>query len=176
MTGARDREVFTDTMAGTTRYQNDKKDGWSIGAGINHCLIHEAAPVTDLLGEIFVDYSRFSRERVVVATSALLGAPRVSQVSVSELMVAIAPKARINVADGLVRPWVIPIGMAFLVNSPPSDATTYLDFGLHFGAGVDFRIAGPVRLGVDMRYTLGFGQANVNNSFLSVGSCLGIDF
>ncbi len=100
-----------------------------------------------LLGEIFVEYSRFSKKVVLQTTSALLGAhPHTSDVHVTELNVTIAPMFRY---DGwkVVRPFFIPVGVAFLVNSPPSNDTTYLDIGLHFAGGFDFVLMDEISCG-----------------------------
>ena len=128
-----------------------------------------------LLGEIFVEYSRFSKKVVAQTTSALLGGTATSDVHVSELNVTIAPMLRY---DGwkVVRPFFIPIGLAFLVNSPPSNDTTYLDVGLHWALGFDFALSDLISLGVDVRYTYAFDQTNTNNSYLSTGGYAAVNF
>jgi hypothetical protein len=68
------------------------------------------------------------------------------------------------------------VGLAFLVNSPPSNDTTYLDVGLHFAGGLDFVLIDEISLGVDVRYTYAFDQSNTGNSYLSVGGYAGINF
>ena len=98
-----------------------------------------------------------------------------SDVHVAELNVTVAPMLRY---DGwkVVRPFVIPIGVAFLVNSPPSNDTTYLDIGLHFAGGFDFVLIDEISLGVDVRYTYAFDQSNTNNGYLSTGAYAGVNF
>ena len=77
---------------------------------------------------------------------------------------------------GRFRPFVIPVGLAFLVSSPPSNDTTYLDLGVNFGAGVDIELTHLISLGIDLRYTHGFELSNTNTSYLSSGATLGIMF
>jgi hypothetical protein len=174
LTNNRGGEVFTDT--GGANGLNDDKGGFSIAAGLNLALTDPAdMKGLVLLGEIFVEYSRFSKKVVAQTTSALLGGTATSDVHVSELNVTIAPMLRY---DGwkVVRPFFIPIGLAFLVNSPPSNDTTYLDVGLHWALGFDFALSDLISLGVDVRYTYAFDQTNTNNSYLSTGGYAAVNF
>ena len=174
LTNNRGGEVFTDT--GGANGLNDDKGGFSIAAGLNLALTDPAdMNGLVLLGEIFVEYSRFSKKEVAQTTSALLGGTATSDVHVSELNVTIAPMLRY---DGwkVVRPFFIPIGLAFLVNSPPSNDTTYLDVGLHWALGFDFALSDLISLGVDVRYTYAFDQTNTNNSYLSTGGYAAVNF
>ena len=168
-------EVFTDTAAGSG-VANDDQGGFSIAAGLNLALTDPAdMNGLVLLGEIFVEYSRFSKKTVLQTTSALLGGTNTSDVHVTELNVTIAPMVRY---DGwkVVRPFFIPIGLAFLVNSPPSNDTTYLDIGLHFAGGLDFALIDAISLGIDFRYTYTFDQSNTNSSYLSTGAYAAVNF
>jgi len=95
--------------------------GFSVAADLNLALTApEDMRGLVLLGEIFVEYSRFSKEQVLQTTSALLGGTDTSDVHLTELNVTLAPMFRY---DGwkVVRPFFIPVGLAFLVNSPPSN-------------------------------------------------------
>ncbi len=185
LTNDRGTEVFTDTLAGVgAGAANDDKGGFSIAAGLNLALTDPAdMKGLVLLGEIFVEYSRFSKKNVVQATSVIVddivggggAGVTTSDVHVTELNVTIAPMLRY---DGwkAIRPFVVPIGVAFLVNSPPSNDTTYLDIGLHFAGGLDFVLVDAISLGIDFRYTYAFDQSNTNNSYLSTGGYAGINF
>jgi len=86
-----------------------------------------------------------------------------------------APKYRLDL--GPVRPWLVPIGLEFIINSPPSNDTTYQTPGIHFAAGIEYRLADPVSIGVDARYNLGLGYTHVgqDNSF-TTGGYLGFNF
>jgi|GEM_PF-921040 len=171
---SRGDEVFTDTDAATGA--NDGRTGFSIAAGLDLALT-EPADMRGLvlLGEIYIEYARFSKNDVLQTTSALLGGTDTSDVHVAELNVTVAPKFRY---DGwkVVRPYFIPVGLAFLVNSPPSNDSTYLDIGLHFAGGFDFVVIDEFSLGVDFRYTYAFDQSNTNNSYMSTGAYAGVNF
>jgi hypothetical protein len=173
-------EVFTDTLGETadilgTRSVNDGRDGWYGGAGLNLALINDLGPGT-LLGEIMVEYAQFSREEVLKTSTALLNIIEKKKIPVSELAVRIGPKYRLELANGKIRPWIIPVGIAFLVNSPPSDDVTYLDIGAHVGVGLDIVVAGPFSFGIDGRYTFGANQSDTNTSYGTVGGYIGINF
>ena len=77
----------------------------------------------------------------------------------------------------MIRPWVIPAGMAMFVDSPPSNDSTYLDIGLHCGAGLDFRIQKSVSLGIDWRYNW---KADLDRAgaphWMTAGGYLGFNF
>lgn len=174
LTDDRSGEVFTDT--GNAGGPNNSKGGFNVSAGLDLGLVTgDSLNGNSLLGEILIEYSRFSNKNVVTTTSALLGAPTVDRVAVSELNVTVAPKLRLD-SLGPVRPFIVPIGLSFLVNSPPSNNTTYLDVGVHFAGGLDIKVAEQVSLGADIRYTHGFETADTHNRYLSGGGYLGINF
>jgi hypothetical protein len=172
--GDRGGEVFTD-VNGAAGHRNDDKTGIAMGFGLDLPLLKDPWFGNTLLAEIVVDYARFSRNLVIQNTSALLGGSATSNVSVSQLAIIAAPKYRLQF--GQVRPWLVPIGMEFLVNSPPSNDTTYQTPAIHFAAGIEYRLADPISLGVDARYNLGLGYSHVNedNSF-TAGAYLGFNF
>lgn len=171
---ARGTEVFTDTNGTTT--VNNGKNGYSLAAGLRMGM-HEMDwfEKTRLQGEIFLEYSNFSRKTVTQTTSALLGGAAQSTVDVTQLNVAVSPQIRFE-GLGRFRPFVSPLGMAFIVSSPPSNDSTYLDIGLHFAAGMDIEIVEWLSLGADVRYTHGFKQHNTNDRNLSLGAYLGVNF
>lgn len=173
--GSRGREVFTDSGGVTTL--NDGKGGFSVGAGLDLGLMKpgQILGVASLGGEIFIEFSRFSANQVTQTTSVLLGSPSVSRVNVTELNVGINPKLRFD-SLGRFRPYLVPVGVAFLVSSPPSNDSTYLDLGLNFAGGVEYQIVDWLSLGLDSRYTLGFGMNNTKTSYFSAGGTVGIHF
>lgn len=170
-------EVFTDTLG--LGGENNDKGSYAIGAGLDIPL----SPLfgNTLLGEVMVEYAKFSDKEVLQTTDVItdgLGATpapaATSKVVVSSLAVVVAPKYRLEL--GSLRPWIIPLGLAFLVNSPPSNDTTYLDFGPHFGAGVEYRLIDLVSIGIDYRLTLGSGQSRTKNDYSTFGGYVGINF
>lgn len=174
LANARDGQVFTDTVGNTGR--NDDKDGYNIGAGLDLPLMKGFGP-GDLLGQVAVDYSSFSKKAVITATSALLGSPKTKEVNISSLNVIIAPKYRLaGFMDGKFVPWIIPAGLSFLVNSPPSDNTTYLDVGYHIGLGAEYKIMDALSAGLAYRNTFASKTNDVDSSYSSLDLYVGINF
>src|SRR5882672_352812 len=112
--GNRGGEVFTD-VNGATGLRNDDTTGIGMGFGLDLPLLKDPWFGNLLLAEIVVDYARFSRKLVVQATSALLGGSNTSNVAVSQIAIIAAPKYRLDL--GPVRPWLVPIGLEFIINS-----------------------------------------------------------
>lgn len=175
LTSSRGTEVFTDTLGATT--SNSGKGGFSAAAGLDLGMTKPQALLDtfSLAGEVFIEFSRFSNARVTQATSALLGAATQSSVDLTELNVGVSPKVKWDTL-GRFRPWLIPVGLNFLVSSPPSNDTTYLDLGVNFGTGVDFEVLPWLNVGVDGRYVLGFEFNNTKTSYLSLGGNVGLNF
>lgn len=157
---------------------NDGTSGFGMGFGLDIPLMKDPWWGNTLLGEVLIDYAQFSRMRVRQTVSPLLpaGTPLLSEVSVSQLAIVGAPKYRFE-GLGRLRPWVIPVGMAFFVNNPPTNDSTYLDVGLHFGAGVEYLLTPNVSLGADVRYNKSFNLTNSPaGDFLTAGVYLGFNF
>lgn len=170
----RSTQVFTDTNGASGK--NDGTSGWNIGAGLDLPLAKEFGP-GDLLGEIMVGYAHFSDSRVRQTTSALLSGTNQSNVTVSELTVLVAPKYRLsNFLDGKLRPWIIPAGLAFLVNSPPSNDSNYLDIGYQAALGLEYVFVPALSLGADFRYTVAANEPNLNMTNSQYNLYLGINF
>jgi hypothetical protein len=74
------------------------------------------------------------------------------------------------------QPWIIPVGLDFHVISPPSNQTQYLDIGVQFGAGVEYRIWKELWLGMDARYHLASGATNTVNNYGTAGAYVAIGF
>lgn len=172
---SRGNEVFTDTLSAAGA--NNSKGGYSVAGGLDMGLMDRGTigGVASLSGELFVEFSRFSNALVRQTTSALLAGTNNSKVNVTELNVGINPKIRFD-SLGRAKPFIIPVGLAFLVSSPPSNDSTYLDLGLNFGAGIDFEIVEWLSLGLDARYTHGFKTNNTNTSYYSTGVSAGVLF
>jgi hypothetical protein len=173
MKQGRGNQVFTDTN-GASGTNNDK-GGWNLGAGLDLPVWKKTGP-GDLLGEVMVDYAHISGEQVRQTTSALLGGTNNTKVTVAQLQVVVAPKYRFEFFDGKFRPWIIPAGVGFLVASPPSNDTTYLDVAYHMGAGAEYRFIPELSAGIDVRYNFAANEANVGNSGGTADFYLGINF
>jgi hypothetical protein len=183
MTSDRSGETFTDAFGFTKR--NDGKDGYYVGAGLDLVLSKDVWGMmskTWALGEIGVEFKRFNSNTVTVAvpsTCAAAGIPtcsiRSDKVQITMLTVDVAPKIKFWEGERL-RPWIIPVGLDFHVISPPSNATTVLDIGVQFGAGLEYRLYKAFHLGLDGRFHLASGQTQTTNNFGTVGAYVGIAF
>lgn len=162
---------YTDTraMAGP----NNGRSGFATGFGFNLPLMKDPLLGNTISGEVLIDYGEFSNKTVIPVTSALFNQPVPQTVRINQLAIVGAPKYRID-SLGNFRPWIIPVGLAFLVNSPPSNDSSYIDLGLHFGVGADYRITKSISLGADVRYNLNLTHQGV--SWLTTGLYLGFDF
>ncbi len=161
---------------------NDDRTGYSLGFGLDVPLFKDPWLKNTVLGEVLIDYAQISREVVPQALS-LVGNEvtpaipvRASKLTVSQLVIAAAPKYRVEM--GRLRPWIIPVGMEFIVNNPPSNDVTVLQPGILFGAGIDYRLMGPISVGVDFRYNLEFNAiSNVQGGdFFTAGGYVGFNF
>lgn len=126
-----------------------------------------------VLGEVLLDYVQFSRKEVVQTTSALLGTPRISKVTVNALAIVGAPKYRIEM--GRLRPWIIPVGLDILTVSPPNNNAEHLGVGIHLGAGIEYRIIKPISVGLDVRFNRTI-SAQQPQEFISTGAYIGFNF
>ena len=174
LTKGRGTQVFTDTNA-ANGVANDKKAGWNLGAGLDIQMMKGMGP-GDLLGEIQATYSHYSANKVRQTSTALLSQSVITDVTVAGLEVVVAPKYRLSLMEGKLRPWIIPVGLGFLVNSPPSNDTTYLDIGLQFGVGVEYALISALSLGIEYRFTSAFKEPNIDTSHSSLGMYAGINF
>ena len=182
-TSDRSGEVFTDTfgLSGT----NGGDTGYYVGAGLDLVLSKDVWGMmsnTTVLGEVGVEFRRFNSKNVqqaVPSTCAVAGVSTcpltVDKVQITMLTVDIAPKIKFFEGSRL-RPWIIPIGLDFIVISPPSNDTTYLDLGVQFGAGVEYQIFKAFHIGLDGRFHLASNQTDTVNNVGTVGTYIGIEF
>ncbi len=175
---SRSGEILTDTIGAVPSIGlNDDRLGYSLGFGLDVPLFKDPWLKNTVLGEVLIDYAQISRNVVPQAlTLVATGAVVPTRLTVSQLVIAAAPKYRVEM--GRIRPWIIPVGMEFIVNNPPSDDVTVLQPGILFGAGVDYRLMGPISVGVDFRYNLEFNAiSNVQGGdFFTAGGYVGFNF
>jgi hypothetical protein len=177
LNSSRGGELFTDFHSGLGGGPtNDSSTGYYVGAGTDLMLTRDVWGMMKgigVVGEIGVEYKRFSAQ-TVTNSDALTGAsPFKTQVTM--LTVDVAPKVKFMQGTDF-QPWVIPVGLDFHVISPPSNQTNYLDIGVQFGAGAEYRIWKELWLGVDGRYHLASGATNTVNNYGTVGAYVGIGF
>ncbi len=177
----RANEVFTDVY-GRNNQRNDSSLGSYVGAGLDLGMHKNFLGVKgmSLVGELGIELKRFDSQTVTQAVPSTCAAAgitncsiRNSTVAVTMLTVDVAPKLKFREGEKL-RPWVIPLGVDFHVISPPSNATTYLDMGLQWGAGVEYNIWGPLNVGIDTRYHLAANMTQTTNNYYTAGAYLGL--
>lgn len=182
-TSDRGGEVFTDVFGASGR--NDGNSGYYVGAGTDLMLTRDLWGMMKgiaVAGEIGVEYKRFNSQTVLEAVPSTCAAAgvatcslRTNTVQLTMLTVDVAPKIKFMQGSDF-QPWLIPVGLDFHVISPPSNASNYLDIGVQFGAGAEYRIWKELWLGVDGRFHLASNQTNTVNNFGTVGSYLAIGF
>ena len=175
----RSNELFTDghNAAGS----NNGTGGYYVGGGEDIMMTKDLwgmAKNIALLGEIGVEFKRWNSN--VVANSDTTGVTGVSNGGLSKeqmtmLTVSVSPKVKFMQGTDF-QPWIIPVGLDFSVISPTSSQTNYLDIGVQFGAGGEYRIWKELWLGVDSRYHLGSNQTNTVNNFWTIGPYIAIGF
>ncbi len=173
-------EIFTDTqngLGGGPR-RNDGQNGWYVGAWLDNVLSKDTWGMMSgvwAMGEIGVQFNRIASKTVVQAAPALLGNTTPNKVQLTMVTIDIAPKLKFMEGSAF-RPWLIPIGLDIHVISPPSNGTQYLDVGLQFGGGFEYRVWKAIHIGADLRYHLAANMTNTTNSYFQVGPYVGIAF
>ena len=178
-TSDRSGELFTDghNAAGS----QSGNHGYYVGAGEDIMLTHDVWGMlkeVGIVGEIGVEFKRFNSK--TVANSDTNGVTGVSNAGLSKeqitmLTVSISPKVKFMQGSDF-QPWIIPAGLDFHVISPTSSQTNYLDIGVQFGAGAEYRIWRELWLGMDGRFHLASNQTNTTNNFGTVGAYVAIGF
>jgi hypothetical protein len=177
----RSNELFTSTgqVVGVETTSNDGSTGYYVGAGTDLMLTKDLWGMMKniaVLGEIGVEFKRWDSNTVINST-ALAPSSNLTpaKVQMTMLTVDIAPKVKFMQGSDF-QPWVIPVGLDFHVISPPSNQTQYLDIGVQFGTGAEYRIWKELWLGMDGRYHLASNQTNTVNNFGTVGTYVAIGF
>jgi len=181
----RSGEVFTDAFSFTG--SNSGQNGYYIGAGLDLVLSKNLWGMmsnTWALGEIGVEFKRFNSKsgvtQAVPATCNLAGVtscPLVTSTKVEITMLTVSVSPKIMFMEGSrLRPWIIPVGLDFVVISPPSNDTTVLDIGAQFAVGAQYRLWKAFHVGVDGRYHVAAGQTGTTNDFGTAGAYVGIAF
>ncbi|MCK5355129.1 MAG: porin family protein [Methyloprofundus sp.] len=176
-------DILTDTT-GFSGQQNGEKDGWYVGASLDLVLSDDLFGLHDsieVLGEIMFEYKEFDKQDLAVAPLPTLlttvgGTNTAGSVKVSQFTLTASPKIKF-MKGSRFRPWIIPVGLAIHVISPPSDGVTVLEPGMHFAAGADVRVWNNIYLGADVRYNLVFGDLDgVDMNGFTTGAYVGFGF
>ena len=191
---ARFGDILTDT-AGFGGQVNGEKDGWYVGASLDLVLSDDMFGFEDsieVLGEIMFEYKEFDNTNIDVAALPTLAgttltgvtnpggvttlSPGSSSVKVNQFTLTASPKIKF-MKGSKFRPWIIPVGLAIHVISPPSNGVTVLEPGMHFAAGADYNVWKNIFVGADVRYNLTFGDLDgVNVSGMTTGAYVGFGF
>jgi hypothetical protein len=142
------------------------RGGFLAGAALDIPLLKDPWFANSLLGQISMDYSGMSGR-----TKFALG----GYGKQSLYKIAVSPKYRLD-GFGEIRPWIVPIGLSFLVNSPPSNSAGYLTVGGTTGAGAEYVFLNRFALGAAFSYNFFSGANQIETNHFSVGPYLGINF
>lgn len=153
---------------------NSGKGGYYIGGGADLMITKDLwgmLPGVALVGEIGLEFKRWdSRPSLGLAT---LAGP--AKVQMTMLTASVAPKVKFRQGTDF-QPWVIPGGLDFHVISPTSSQINYLDIGVQFGGGFEYRVWKELWLGLDSRYHQASNQTNTVNHFWTAGGFVGLGF
>ena len=172
------------------------KSGYDLGAGFDFSLSDDLfgfMDSTEVLAELMFEYKKFGKQHsqnaglpnnntLCVVGGGIVGADvttnksSCSDVTVSQFTLSAAPKVKFMKGSAL-RPWIIPVGLAMHVISPPSNGVTVFNPGAMFALGADYKIWKDIYVGADARYHWTASDADgVNTDGYTAGGYLGIGF
>lgn len=166
MTSDRAGELITDVHS----KGNDGTFGYNIGGGAELMVTRDLwgmAKGIAVVGEIGLEFKRWASSSVVNG-EALIGNTTPAKVQMTMLTASVAPKVKFMHGTDF-QPWVIPAGLDFHVISPTSSQVNYLDIGVQFGGGAEYRIWKELWLGIDSRFHVASNQTNTVNNFWTTG-------
>jgi len=180
-----------DPLYGSYAGERADRNAWYFGAGLDFSIddnLFGLMDNTEVLAEVMFEYKEFADkaaggslatagalQALANADPTILGAAR--DVTVSQFTVNASPKIKFLKGSDF-RPWVIPVGFAMNIISPPSESITVLQPALMFGLGADYRVWKNVYVGADARYQQNIGRTldGVQTNGFSVGGYLGLGF
>lgn len=144
------------------------QNGYMVGAALDIPLLKDPWFANTLLGQISMDFSGINGRTTFSITGE--GGKQ------SLYKIAVSPKYRFDNL-GNFRPWILPIGLSFLVSSPPSNSVSYLTVGGTTGAGLEYVLFNRFALGLAASYNFYSEDRNrISTDHFSVGPYLGINF
>lgn len=164
-------------------------DAWYFGAGFDFSLNDDLFGLmdgTEVLAELNVEYKELADKqanglsRTALATIGQTSDSTLTlntqSATVNQLTVSASPKIKF-MKGSKFRPWLIPVGFDINIISPPSDAITYLNPGIQFGAGADYNLWKNLYAGADVRYHYTPDDTDgVRTDGITAGGYLGIGF
>jgi opacity protein-like surface antigen len=189
--------IKSDVVPAVSQERADK-NAWYMGAGFDFSLddnLFGLADDTEVLAELMFDYKEFGTvkgnaladDKSVVTGGTLAGlSPNYTQtpvttnprqVTVNQFTLAASPKIKFLKGNDF-RPWIIPMGLALQVVSPPTESITVLQPAMMFGVGADYKLWKSIYVGADARYHYGLGgdMDGVNTNGFTAGGYLGLGF
>ena len=197
-------QIFVDAGGATGSLFTDDS-GWYAGAGFDFLLSPDTLgllPGTWIIAELTLEFRNVGT-RTGPTTACILGVQALDITAdaataaaacaggtqnLNMFSVSASPKLKFMEGSN-IRPWIIPAGMDFVVISPPSDASNYLDIGIVSGAGIDYMLIPGITIGAEGRYHWATGQTSGNTPSIAgvttgdsdanawtVGVTLGIGF
>ena len=166
LTSDRAGELITDVHTG----RNDGSRGYYIGGGADLMLTKDLwgmVPGVALVGEIGLEFKRWASSSVLNG-EALVGNTTPAKVQMTMFTVSVAPKVKFRQGTDF-QPWIVPAGLDFHVISPTSSQINYLDIGVQFGGGAEFRVWKELWLGLDSRFHVASNQTNTVNNYWTAG-------
>ena len=160
-------EFITDVHGAAGK--NDGTGGYYIGGGAELMITKDLWGMLNgvaLVGEIGLEFKRWSSSSVANGEALIGGGP--AKVQMTMLTASVAPKVKFRQGTDF-QPWVIPAGLDFHVISPTSSQVNYLDIGVQFGGGAEYRVWKELWLGLDSRFHLASNQTNTVNNFWTAG-------
>lgn len=159
-----DKMRRSDAFAATS----NETEGWGIAVGLRLPLWQEIIDSVDLVGALDIGFRQLDdgpHARAPITNE---------ETTVSYINIVAAPMLQFKVSD-FIRPFVF-VGVNVQVESPPTDGISYVDLGLAFGGGVDFRVIDKISVGIDMKYSI-FGVGDQEDTdYLDFGLYLGFNF
>ncbi|WP_337287201.1 hypothetical protein [Candidatus Methylomirabilis sp.] len=168
----------------TAQDDSDDRNGFNVGAGLDLPLM--TIFNSTLLGEIYVEY--IQTQHTTGDSDAKVETPPDKALAEGRgleniLTVGIAPKFRFDNLGSIrpwlapYRPWIIPVGLTFNVNTPVNKAITNISVGGVTGVGIERLFwNNRLSLGVDFRYYWGPDIPDENLKHLTTGGYVGINF
>ncbi len=150
--------------------KNTGTGGYYIGGGAELMITKDLWGMLNgvaLVGEIGLEFKRWSSSSVL-SGNALVGDLTPAKVQMTMLTASVAPKVKFRQGTDF-QPWIIPAGLDFHVISPTSSQVNYLDIGVQFGGGAEFRVWKELWLGLDSRFHLASNQTNTVNNYWTAG-------
>jgi hypothetical protein len=178
LTSDRGGELITDGHGAAGK--NDGSFGYYIGGGTDLMVTRDLWGMMNgvaVVGEIGLEFKRWASTNVANGDTQLGGGPGgvtgvsnggLTKVQLTMLTVSVAPKVKFRQGTDF-QPWIVPAGLDFHVISPTSSQINYLDIGVQFGGGAEFRVWKELWLGLDSRFHLASNQTNTVNNFWTAG-------